>query len=170
MKIPIVDKQDNIITYKEREEVLPEDIQRISATWVFSDKKEVLVQQRSFLKKHSPGKWSPSAAGTVEEGETYESNAKKELEEELGLKGAKLKPIKKIFYEINDTRRYCFIYFTFSNFSIDKFVLQKKEVEQIRWVGLGDLLEWYRKSPEEFTYSTRFAIDPIKNYFNDSQS
>ena len=37
MKIPIVDKNDNIIGYKERAETTREDIRRIVGLYVFSD-------------------------------------------------------------------------------------------------------------------------------------
>ena len=45
----------------------------------------IVERQTAFDKKYDPGKWGPSAAGTVEEGETYQSNIIKELQEEIGL-------------------------------------------------------------------------------------
>lgn len=96
MKIPIVNESDEVIAYKERESIAVEDIYRVSALWVKNSKGESLLAQRAFTKKHSPGKWEPAVAGTVEEGEDYDSNIIKEIEEELGLKDIKIFKAKKI--------------------------------------------------------------------------
>ena len=93
MKIPIVDENDNIIGYKDREHKRSEDIFRITHVWIFNKKNQFLIAKRHHSKKVSPNKWSPAVAGTVEEGESYESNARKEAEEELGLKNLNLKPL-----------------------------------------------------------------------------
>src|SRR3989338_4963070 len=91
MKIPIVDENDEIIEYKDEKDRKPEDICRVAGLWVTAPNGDILLAQRAFVKKRSPGVWGPAVAGTVEEGETYEQNIIKEAEEEIGLKN--LKPI-----------------------------------------------------------------------------
>ena len=89
-KIIIVDEDDNIIGSKERNSIVSGDIYRVSALLIENSKGEILLAQRALTKKHDPGKWGPPVAGTVEEGETYESNIVKEAEEELGLKNIQI--------------------------------------------------------------------------------
>ena len=85
MKIILVDENNKVIGSKERDDRDKADIIRVSGLWIFNSNKEVLIAQRSNNKVHDPGKWGPSAAGTVEEGETYVSNILKEAKEELGI-------------------------------------------------------------------------------------
>ncbi|MFA6422790.1 MAG: NUDIX domain-containing protein, partial [Candidatus Buchananbacteria bacterium] len=84
-KIIIVNENDEAIGHKERNELDFSDIYRVSGLWITNLKGEILLAQRAFTKNHDPGKWGPAAAGTVEEGEDYETNILKEAEEELGL-------------------------------------------------------------------------------------
>ncbi len=84
-KVIIVDENDKIIGYKERNDRNQNDIIRIAGIWIENEKGEVLIAQRSFRKVNNPGKLGPAAAGTLEVGETYESNILKEVEEEIGI-------------------------------------------------------------------------------------
>lgn len=81
MRIPIVNEQDEIIGYKDRKDRNTVDITRITGLWLWNEKGEVLLAQRALSKDINPGLWGPAVAGTVEEGETYESNIIKEAEE-----------------------------------------------------------------------------------------
>jgi isopentenyldiphosphate isomerase len=89
IKIIIVNEKDEIIGFKERSKVKTDDIYRVSALWAENAKGDILMAQRAFSKMNSPGKWGPAVAGTVEEGETYDSNITKEAEEEIGLVNSK---------------------------------------------------------------------------------
>ena len=46
MKIPIVNEQDEVIAYKEREETTREDIRRIVALYIVNEKHEALIAKR----------------------------------------------------------------------------------------------------------------------------
>ena len=107
MKIPIVNEQEEIIGYKERDDRNDKDIIRITGLWVTNKERNILLARRSFNKKHHPGVWGPAVSGTVEEGETYESNIIKEAEEEIGLTG--FKPISRV-----TKRKYFFSTYKFS--------------------------------------------------------
>ncbi len=91
-KTIIVNEKDKIIGSKERGTLTREDLFRVSALWVTNSKGEYLLAQRSFSKKHHPGKWGPAVEGTNQEGETYESNMIKETKGEIGLEN--IGPIK----------------------------------------------------------------------------
>ena len=115
MKIPIVNEQDEIIGYKEREEATREDIRRIVSLNVFNEKGEVLIAKRQSNKKIDPDKWGPSVAGTVDEGYDYDTTVAKEVEEEIGLKDIKPIFLKKYYYETVNARRFSSVYYTIIN-------------------------------------------------------
>lgn len=77
----IVDGNDKVIGKKLRSEITKNDIYRVSSLWIFNKNKELLIAQRPMWKKNDPGKWSESVVGTLEDGETYESNLVKEAKE-----------------------------------------------------------------------------------------
>lgn len=137
-RIIIVNDQDEIIGHKERGTISPEDIYRVSALWVTNSKGDILLAQRKFTKSHDPGKWGPAVAGTLDEGETYESNIIKEAEEEIGLKD--IKPT--IGPKIRETGEHN--YFTqWYTLVIDKpaeeFTIQEEEIEQVKWFTRAEL-------------------------------
>jgi len=153
MRIPIVNEQDEVMVYKERERTTREDIRRIVSLIVFNEKGEVLIAKRQSNKTIDPDKWGPSVAGTVDEGESYDSTITKEGEEELGLKDIKPIFFKKYFYETQNARRFCSVYYITINSKERKFLLQTDEVAEIKWISIKDLTEWVNKNPEDFTQS-----------------
>jgi len=160
-KIIIVDENDKIIGIKERGTLEPGDIYRVSALWIQNSKNEILLVQRSFNKNNDPGKWGPAVAGTIDEGETYETNIIKEAEEEIGLKDHNFK---KSFYRKNNGEHKHFTQWFFA--SIDKnikdFKIQKEEVEQIKWFKKEELLRELENNPDKFFKSIKYCV----NYFD----
>ena len=170
MRISIVDQDDNIVRYKDRQDRNLTDIVRITHIWVFNNKGEFLIAKRQSDKKISPNKWGPSASGTLEEGDTYESNAKKELEEELGLKNIIPTPYKKIFFENSNGKRFCYIFLARVNIPVEEFNIQKEEVAEVQWIYLKNLLAWYRQSPSDFVPSINVTINLMNELQNESKS
>jgi isopentenyldiphosphate isomerase len=154
-KIVIVDKNDNVIGCKYREDLTPKkDIYRVSALWVTNSKGEVLCAQRSFDKEHNPGKWGPAVSGTVEEGETREENIYKEAEEELGIKDIKFETGPKYStLERPNTKHFRFTQWFLAKIDrkTEDFKLQKEEVEQVRWLTEEEILKIYKKDSEFFS-------------------
>ena len=148
-KITIVDEQDNVIGYKDREDLQHEEIYRVSALWITNTKGEILLAQRSLTKSHSPGKWGPAVAGTVEEGESYDSNIIKEAKEELGLENIKptTGPKERVTRKLNYSVQWYLL-------NIDKpeaeFIIQKDEVEEVRWFSAEELKTEIKKQPDKF--------------------
>jgi isopentenyldiphosphate isomerase len=138
-RIPIVDENDSIIEYKERESVLPSDIYRATGLWITNSKGEILLARRALTKRKSPGMWGPAAAGTVEEGETYESNVVKEAEEELGLSG--IEP--EIWFKQRITGESNFFGQWFKlqiDVPVEDLVLDPREVMDARWFTKDELI------------------------------
>jgi isopentenyl-diphosphate Delta-isomerase len=154
LKIIIVDKDDNIIAIRERESLEIKDIYRVSALWVANSKGEILLARRALSKSHSPGKWGPAVAGTLEEGETYETNIIKETEEEIGLKNVKLKKGLKSKIKLAGRLRYFLQWYTTEiNKPAKKFKIQESEVAEVRWFSKEEIKRKLRENPSEFIYS-----------------
>ena len=148
-KIIIVDDHDNIIGSKEMEKASKNDIYRVSALWITNSQEEILIARRSLNKSHSPGKWGPAVAGTIEEGETYRTNIIKEAEEELGLKNINPQEGSKI--RVSDEYNYfCQWYLLKSDKKKEEFVIQKEEVEEVKWISKKELMENMKNKPENF--------------------
>jgi isopentenyl-diphosphate delta-isomerase len=149
-KIIIVDKNDEIIGYKNRGTLNKEDIYRVSALWITNSYSDILLARRHHTKSHHPLKWGPAVAGTVDEGETYEENIIKESEEELGLKNIKPKlgPKTKTDEEYHHFTQF---YVLSVDKNIDEFKIQKDEVEEIKWFSPEELRKQLQKHSEEFT-------------------
>jgi isopentenyl-diphosphate delta-isomerase len=160
-EIIIVDRNDNQIGTKPRDQITKDDIYRISSCWVRNSKGEVLIAQRSFNKSHDPGKFGPACAGTLATGETYESNAAKELGEELGLKDIELVKGPKVYNEKN-WKLFCQWFFVTVDKPAEEFVIQKEEVEQVRWIDEQELIRKIREKPEEFVGTMGDVLRDLK--------
>jgi isopentenyldiphosphate isomerase len=119
---------------------------RMSVLWVVNDKGQVLLAKRAATKDSNPDKWGPSAAGTVEVGETYESNVYKEAEEEIGLTGFE-------FAELYTSKGYKGIAKLFAvrcNWPIEKFTKQDEEVAALKWADLTELQKDAAANPDKY--------------------
>lgn len=166
-RIQIVDENDRVIGCKFRAEAdIAGDTYRVSALWLTNRKGEVLLAQRKLTKEHHPGKWGPAVAGTVDEGETYESNIYREAEEEIGLKDVKFEPGPKTrSYKPHSHFTQWFLVTT--DRGIGDFKIQESEVEKIAWVPEAKLREDVVKNPEKYVSSmpgiTKTFLNPPKN-------
>ena len=62
-------------------------LHRVAHVLVVNRAGEILLQKRSTVKTVAPGKWDTSVGGHLEVGETPETAARREMEEELGATG-----------------------------------------------------------------------------------
>ncbi len=152
MKTIIVDKNDNYLTLKNDEEVTHDDTYRVSSLWVVNSRGQILIAKRKLTKKNDPGKWGPAVSGTLEEGETYETNVYKEAQEEIGLKGQGFKLGPKIFHDGN-YKFFAQWFLCIVNWPLDRFTPQEKEVEQLAWVDSKDLFSDIVNNPSKYVES-----------------
>jgi isopentenyldiphosphate isomerase len=150
----IVDEDDCQIGARLRGDLRYEDIYRVSALWLTDIVTgDVLFGQRKLTKKNDPGKWASSVAGTVEEGETYDTNIVKEIEEEIGLTGLELKHGPKVFTDDGKHKFFCQWFLA----SIDKTTvsikIQETEVEAVKWVSTTGLIKDVEQNPNAYVPS-----------------
>lgn len=101
----VVDSNNQPIGKEKRKVVRQQNLwHRASYIFVYNKNHEFYVQKRSMLKDYCPGYYDLCNGGVVGGDETDEENAKRELEEEIGVTGVELKLLKHIKFE-DETNR-----------------------------------------------------------------
>ncbi|GMN04869.1 NUDIX domain-containing protein [Croceitalea sp. MTPC5] len=124
--------------------------------WCYSLEGYLLLQQRGKYKETYPLKWDVSAAGHIGAGESPETGAVRECQEELGIavtiasleKITIYKKEKKHDNGIFD-REYTHVFI----YQLDrkvKLTKQESEVEALEWVSIQDFESWILRKPEKF--------------------
>lgn len=133
----VVDKNDKIIGFKTRGECHSNNkiIHRGSGVVIFNKKGEILLQKRSQTKDTYPGYFTTSAAGHVAKGESYSKTAKREMQEEIGVK-PRIKFITKFTWHDN---RESEIDALFTAIHSGPFKVYKTEVEYVQFVTKDQL-------------------------------
>lgn len=83
----IVDSEDRVIGRARRADCHgnPALVHRTAHVVVFASDGRILLQRRSSGKDIQPGKWDTAVGGHLAPGEAYESAARREMNEEIGL-------------------------------------------------------------------------------------
>ncbi len=161
-RIPIVNEQDEFLYFKDFYEATRDEIRQITRLHVFNTAGEYLLARRQMAKILEPGVWGPTVAGTVDEGETYETNVVKETQEELGLTGLDIQFVKKYYQHGPNGKRYAAIFRATTDKGVHDLVLQQEEVADARFIALPELFAWFDRAPEEFTKSFGETIELLK--------
>jgi isopentenyl-diphosphate Delta-isomerase len=153
-RIQIVDENDHITGVATRQEAWEKGLYYRLVQVVLRDENgNFLLQKRSLQKSFCPGRWTNAASGHVDEGETYETSASRELAEEIGIK-AELTFVGKVRVNtmMNNKKINQFNgVFEGKVSRHTEFALQPEEVSEIRWFTLADLKEKVKVNPDEFT-------------------
>ena len=151
--ITFVDANDNVIGYGARTEAIEKGIaHRIARVFLFNSKGELLIQKRSAKHASLPNRWDQSAAGHVDEGETYEQAAYRELKEEVGVIGVPLSKVAKYYTEETDEaktkKRFQELWLGHYDGEVQ---IDNHEVTNSRWIQPADLRKWMQEKPDDFT-------------------
>jgi isopentenyl-diphosphate Delta-isomerase len=160
-KLLIVDEKDNIIATETREKCHSGDgiLHRAITSFVFNDKGQLLITQRSNLKKLWPGSWDTSCSTHVYENETYEKAGERRLPQELGF-SCKLKFLLKFQYQvkykdIGSENEVCALLIGKYNGQITP---NPQEVMDYKWIPADKLEEAISKNPEKYTPWLKIAL------------
>lgn len=160
----IVDEDDNVIGSKRKNQLSSNDIYRVARLIIINSKNELLLAQRAFVKEKDPGAWGLAVEGTVEAHETYETNIRKEAEEEIGivLSELELGPNLRKHGKFN---HWCQFFVVRTDLDIDELTLQKEELEAVRWIDEASLLQEVKLHPEKFGDRFEVILEKILPYF-----
>lgn len=159
MQVPLVDKDDNIIGFKERAELdYSRDIFRTASLWITNRQGDVLVAQRTFDKKVDPGKWAEAVGGTVEGQDSYLETIAREACEELGVSDISMTPGPKQY--IDDSAKYFIQWYTCQlDLPLDRFTIQASEIEQIAWIPITQLRNELDERPEKYVRAMKSFVE-----------
>jgi isopentenyl-diphosphate delta-isomerase type 1 len=115
-------------------------IHRAAGVLVFNQGK-LLLQKRSMHKDTNPGCWSLSASGHLTFGQSYEEAARRELEEELGIK-EEIEFLGKQLFDFEIEQEYFAVYK--AEYGETPTHFDRSEVEEVRWVEVEKLAEFMR--------------------------
>lgn len=109
--------------------------------WVLGSDGRVLIQRRSFTKPLMPGEWA-AIGGSAVSGENAVTAAKRELEEEMGIKAGpgELKLIKQMVRKSSILS----IFLLNRDVSVSNLKLQEEEVSEAKWVHRNKLRHMIR--------------------------
>jgi len=158
-KVVIVDENDTPIGVKLYEDMKYDDIYRVTALWLTDTLTgDALLAQRKWTKRNDPGKWACAVGGTIEEGDTYDDNIVKEIEEEIGLTGLSLTRGPKQFVDNEAHKFFCQWFIA----SVDKnkveLTLEEDEVAQVKWLPPEELITDVEAHPEKYTPNTKESL------------
>jgi len=106
--------------------------------WIQNDEGKFLFQKRSMNKRVFPGKWSVTGGGCECEESPVEA-AKRECKEELGVE-LNIENMELIM-SIKRIKVFMDIFLLKQNFKIEDIVLQRDEVDEVKWFSKEEILE-----------------------------
>lgn len=112
---------------------------RTTHIWIINDKTEVLCQKRSLHKDLSPGAWEPFFGGHILANENALINAVNEIREELGITLSAAAFNQLTIWKDEVYKEYQFITLVNWSGTIDDLVLEKDEVDEVKWIALHEL-------------------------------
>lgn len=137
--VDIVDDEDNVITTVTRAEMRARRLQHRSVgIAVMSTDGRLLIHRRSLGKDVWAGWWDIAAGGVVAAGETYDDAARRELEEELGLRDTDIEFVGQSRYVDDNVAELCRGYRAVHD---GPFTFADGEVIEARWVTFAELAE-----------------------------
>jgi isopentenyl-diphosphate Delta-isomerase len=83
----LVDSEDNVVGYEEKEEchLIPTKLHRAFSIFIINPKGEMLIHKRSSLKKTWPGFWTNACCSHPRKAESLEEATEKRLRFEMGF-------------------------------------------------------------------------------------
>ena len=167
-KLIIVDENDNVLEYKNKESTHEGDgiLHRAFSLFIFNDKKELLIQQRSQQKPLWPLFWANSVCSHPRKGEDYDTAIHRRLKEELGI----TTPLTFLFrfqYQARfghegSENELCSVYIGKSN---DKIVANGNEIAKWKFINLKQLEIEITENPDKFTPWFKIELKKIRSRF-----
>ena len=152
--VTIVDEHNQVVGAVTRREMRAKCLpHRSTYILVFNLRGELYVQKRTRTKDVFPGYYDPAAGGVVLAGESYEEGARRELEEEMGIRGIPLRRLFEFYFADENTR----VWGQAFHCSYDgKITLQESEVESGAFIEVREILQ--RAKRELFTPDGMYVL------------
>lgn len=144
-RVTVVDARNCVVGSALRREMRADNLpHRATYVLVFNSKRELFVQKRTMTKDVFPGYDDAAAGGVVLAGESYLECAVRELEEEMGIRGAALETLFEFYFEHERARVWGQ---AFACVHDGELVLQADEVESGRFIPVARVLREMDERP-----------------------
>lgn len=152
----VVNEFDEVIGQAPRSEVHERNLlHRAASIFVFNSAGELLLQLRSATKDQYPSCYTASASGHLDAGEDYETAARRELKEELGL----VNPLEYLTsFQASEETAFEFTAL-FRTTTDEELSPHPEEIAALNWASLSDVAQQISAAPERFTPPFRVAFD-----------
>lgn len=161
-QLTFVDENDQPIGTGDRQEAMANGYYTRNIRVVMRDETgRILSQQRSVHKSTYPNMWTVAASGHVDEGETWDTAAARETQEEIGVAvplrligdfafqddtdGQKIRQLIRVYEGTIDSKT--------------EIQLDESEVQATEWYDINALKSSMKQSPENFTPSFHETIN-----------
>ena len=157
--ICIVD-ENNVVVGSARREEMRRDRLIHRATYIFAknSREEFYVQKRTMIKDYCPGYFDPVSGGVVQANESFEENAYRELEEEMGIHGQPLTHLFTFYFEDERTRCYGDAWEVVYD---GELTLQEEEVDSVHMMTMEEI---FRRAEEEGELFTPDGLEACRRY------
>lgn len=160
----LVDEDDNIVGYREKEHChrTPAKRHRAFSIFIFNSKREMLIQRRSHMKKTWPGFWTNACCSHPSKNELLQTATRRRLREELGFE-IPVTFLFKFSYESDYDKEYGEneIDHVFVGIYDGKIKPNRDEIADWRFVTIEALSAEVQTSPGEFTPWFRKALPHV---------
>ena len=137
--VTIVDVENNVVGSAPRSRMRADGLpHRATYILVFNSEGLLFVQKRTTTKDIYPGYSDVATGGVVLSGESYETAALRELEEELGIQGVPLKAHFDFYHDLAGNRVWGRVY---SCVHDGRMKLQEEEVESGAFYSIQEIFE-----------------------------
>jgi isopentenyldiphosphate isomerase len=152
--VTLVDEHNHVIGAVPRGEMRAKRLpHRSTYVFVFNTHGDLYVQKRTMTKDVFPGYYDTAAGGVVLAGESYETCAKRELAEEMGIRDVPLRWHFDFYFTDVHNRVWGSV---FSCVYDGAIVLQEAEVESGAFLPISEILR--RAQTEPFTPDGMYAL------------
>ncbi len=163
----LVDENDNPMGIKEKMAAhLEGDLHRAFSIFVFNSKGELMLQQRSLSKYHSPGLWTNTCCSHPRQNETTIDAAHRRLQEEMGF-DCELKEEFAFRYKANVGEG--LMEHEFDHVFIGTFdgspELNPEEANSWKFMLMDDIMNDIEDDPDNYTIWFRIAFDEVERQF-----
>ena len=159
----IYDKNGNFTGIKKtRNDILLEGEYHLSASlWILNSDDKLLIQKRSSTKRIAPNKWGITG-GSVRAGESSKKACIREVFEEIGLE-LSINEIKLLSRSFGKDNIYD-DYIIEKNFPLNKLVLQKTEVQDVKWSAFDEIVDLFHTG--QFLFDDINELSKVKDFIN----
>lgn len=162
-QVVLVDSKDNPIgTLDKLVAHVEGKLHRAFSVFIFNDKNEMLLQQRSKKKYHGGELWTNACCSHPQINENILESARERLSFEMGLHCDLQFIFSFIYYaEVENNLIEHEFDHVFIGYTTETPILNKDEVQNFEWIGIKELQKKIIETPENYTYWFKKALPEV---------